>query len=122
MSSANHLAVAVGEMAGDFNTFTNANHQDSNGNKYAVMSSVVTDLFFQYAGSQLQRRDFAPEEWSAELAAQAQAAVEIWFGPTEEYPEPPQASSNKIVGIIHHDPYYAVNAAGLTQIPEGIQE
>jgi hypothetical protein len=118
MTAANHLAVAVGEMAGDFYTFTNANHQDANGNRYAVMSTVVTELFFVYSGSQLTERDFAPDGWSFKLASEAQAKVNLWMGPTEQQPTPPLANTLQIVGVVGDDALAAISAMGLTMVPE----
>ena len=114
MTAANHLAVAVGEMAGDFYTFTNAGYQDAQGNKYAVMSTVVTELFFVYSGSMLTKRDFAPDEWSFELASLAQSKVNLWMGPTEQQPDPPLANPLQIVGVVGDDAQAAISAMGLT--------
>ena len=116
--SANHLAVAVGEMAGDFHSFDNLTHTDPNGNRYSVISTVVTDLFFVYAGSQLTKRDFAPDDWSFELATQAQMAVSIWAGPTEQQPEPPTAQPGVILGIVGDDCLSVIAAMGLERIAE----
>lgn len=118
MEKANHLAVSIGEAAGDFYSFTNANWQDAQGNLYAVMSTQVTPLLFEYAGSPLERRDFAPDEWSLELATQAQMAVNIWFGPTEAQPEMPQATSGVILGVVGDDPLGIFAAMGLSRVEE----
>ena len=118
MERANHLAVSIGEAAGDFYSFVNANWQDSQGNLYAVMSTQVTPLLFQYAGSPLEKRDFAPEEWSYKLASEAQLAVNIWFGPTEQQPEIPQAAPGVILGVVGDDPLSIFAAMGLTKLPE----
>lgn len=118
MEPANHLAVSIGEAAGDFYSFTNANWQDAQGNLYAVMSTQVTPLLFEYAGLPLERRDFAPEEWSLELATQAQMAVNIWFGPTQQQPEMPTATPGVILGVVGDDPLGIFAAMGLTRLPE----
>lgn len=117
-TAANHLAVAVGEMAGDYHSFDNITHVDTQGNRYSVISTVVTDLFFVYAGSQLVKRDFAPDDWSFELATQAQMAVSIWVGPTEQQPEPPTAQPGVILGIVGDDCLSVIAAMGLERIEE----
>ena len=121
MERANHLAVSIGEAAGDFYSFVNANWQDSQGNLYAVMSTQVTPLLFQYAGSLLERRDFAPDEWSYKLASEAQMAVNIWFGPTEQQPEMPQATPGVILGVVGSDPLGIFAAMGLSRVSEEIE-
>ena len=115
---ANHLSVAIGEGPGDYYTFGNLTHQDADGNLYSVMSTAATPLLFAYAGNQLQHRSFAPEDWSFELATQAQFAIQLWMGPTEEQPEPPQVAKDKIVGVLGDDPFAAIAAMGLTKLPE----
>jgi hypothetical protein len=105
-------------MAGDFHSFANLTHEDANGNRYSVISTVVTDLFFAYAGSQLTKRDFAPDNWSFELATQAQMAVNIWAGPTEQQPEPPTAQRDIILGIVGDDCLGVIAAMGLERIEE----
>lgn len=112
MTAANHLAVAIGESAGDFQSFTQADWVDSQGNRYAVASTQCTETLFQYAGSPLQKRDFAPEEWSLELASQAQAVVELWMGEGDILP----ASPEKIRGVVMDDAALALQALGVTRI------
>ena len=116
--SANHLAVAVGEMAGDYHSFNNLTHVDQQGNRYSVISTVVTDLFFVYAGSQLVKRDFAPDNWSFRSATEAQMAVNIWAGPTEQKPEMPTAQPGVILGIVGDDCLGVIAAMGLERIAE----
>jgi hypothetical protein len=114
----NHFAVAIGEMAGDFESFVVLNYQDAEGRPYSVISTLCTDLLFANASGPLERRPFAPDDWDPGKAAQAQQAVELWFGPTEAAPEPPQARPGKIVGIVAEDAFWAIAAMGLTKIPE----
>ena len=118
MEPANHLAVSIGEAAGDFYSFVNADWQDAKGNLYAIISAQVTPLLFQYAVSPLERRDFAPEEWSLQLATEAQAAVSIWFGPTEAQPAIPLAGPDTILGVVGDDPLPIFAAVGLTKLPD----
>lgn len=116
LEQANHLAVSIGESGGDFYTFVNADWQDQHGNLYAVMSAQVTPLLFQYAGSPLVKRAFAPDDWSLELATEAQMAVTLWFGPTELQPEMPHASPDGIVGVVGDNPLNVFAAMGLTRL------
>jgi hypothetical protein len=116
MAAANHFAVAVGEMAGDFETFMFANWQDEQGNKYSLMSTMVTPLLFQFAGTQLTKRPFAPDDWSFLLATQAQMAINLWFGPTEQQPTQPSVSVNNIVGVVGDDVAGVVERMGLTRV------
>jgi hypothetical protein len=118
MEAANHFAVAIGEMAGDFESFVQTGYEDAQGRKYAVISTACTNLLFSYAGGELQQRPFAPPGWDRAKAQQAQAAVDLWFGPTEQQPEPPLARPGKIVGVVHQDNFYAIAAMGLTKLPE----
>ncbi|XZE20846.1 hypothetical protein SH449x_000736 [Pirellulaceae bacterium SH449] len=112
MTAANHLAVAIGESAGDFESFTQADWIDANGNKYSVASTQATATLFAYAGSQLQRRDFAPEEWSFELASFAQSKIQLWMGEGDI----PTANPEQIVGIVMDDAMMALQAMGLTRV------
>ena len=112
IEAANHLAVAIGESAGDFESFQQADWVDSEGNKYAVSSMQCTATLFQYAGGMLQRRDFAPDEWSFELASFAQSKIALWMG---EGPIP-TADPAKIVGIVMDDPMGALQSLGVTRV------
>lgn len=47
MEKANHLACIVGESAADINTFREARWQDTEGNLYAVASTVVKPVFLE---------------------------------------------------------------------------
>ena len=111
IAAANHLAVAIGESAGDFESFQSADWVDTQGNKYAVSSMQCTQTLFQYAGGMLQRRDFAPEDWSFELASFAQSKIALWMGEGTI----PTADPAKIVGIVMDDPLQVVNMLGLAR-------
>lgn len=112
IEAANHLAVAIGESAGDFESFQQADWVDSEGNKYAVSSMQCTATLFAYAGGMLQRRDFAPDEWSFDLASFAQSKIELWMGEGTI----PTADPAKIVGIVMDDPRQALDILGLTRM------
>ena len=54
MHEANQLALALGESIADDKTFTTASYQDSDGNLYAVASTVVKLVFAEMAGQPLK--------------------------------------------------------------------
>jgi hypothetical protein len=112
IEAANHLAVAIGESAGDFESFQNADWVDAQGNKYAVSSMQCTATLFQYAGGVLTKRDFAPEEWSFELASFAQSKIELWMGEGPILTTDPE----KIVGIVMDDPTMALQHLNITRV------
>lgn len=114
IAAANHLSVAIGESAGDFHTFQQADWEDSSGNKYAVACMRCTATLFAYAGTVLEYRDFAPETWDRELAEEAQAAVVLWLGEGAM----PTALPSKITGLVLDDPYQAIQLLGLTRVTE----
>jgi len=104
--------VAIGESAGDFDSFQQADWVDSEGNKYAVSSMQCTATLFQYAGGMLTKRDFAPDEWSFELASFAQSKIELWMGDGEL----PSSSPEYITGIVMDDPQQALDILGLARM------
>lgn len=53
MPQANQLALIAGESLDDINTFTQANWQDSDGNKYAVCSTVIKPIVFSLLNTPL---------------------------------------------------------------------
>jgi hypothetical protein len=118
VEAANHLALAIGEGPGDFYSFGVPQWQNEDGTRFSVISTAATNLLFAYAGSQLQKRDFAPEEWSAEKAFEAQSVTQIWFGPSEEAPEVPKAEKGKLLGVVGDDIFGILAAMGLSRIPE----
>jgi hypothetical protein len=61
IDSANQLALCLGQSAADDQTFRVANYQDSQGNKYAVASTVAKPNFATGAQSQLVAPEFAPD-------------------------------------------------------------
>jgi hypothetical protein len=111
IEAANHLAVSIGESAGDFECFQAADWVDTEGNKYAVSSMQCTPMLFAYAGGMLQRREFAPEEWSFEQASLAQSKIELWMGEGKI----PSAQPDKIVGLVMDDPMLALQLMGVAR-------
>jgi len=73
---ANQLALALGESSADDQTFTTASYQDTQGNLYAVASTVTNPIFAQMAGQPLKAPDHAPEMDLA-AATRAQALLQI---------------------------------------------
>ena len=74
---ANQLALVMGENSHDDQTFEHVTHQDEDGNKYLISSTVVTGTFATRASSQLVAPAHAPD---ADLVAagRAQAALYIY--------------------------------------------
>lgn len=68
---ANHLACIVGESAADINTFTSCGWQDSEGNLYAVASTVVKPVFLEAVSGLPETPEHAIGVADPELAQQA---------------------------------------------------
>ena len=73
---ANQLALCLGESSADDQTFTTASYQDTQGNLYALCSTVANPIFAQLAGQPLQAPDHAPDMDLA-AATRAQALLQI---------------------------------------------
>ena len=73
---ANQLALCLGESSADDQTFTTASYQDTQGNLYALCSTVAKPIFAQLAGQPLQAPDHAPDMDLA-AATRAQALLQI---------------------------------------------
>lgn len=114
IEAANHVAVSIGESGGDFESFQLADWVDSLGNRYAVASMQCTDRLIQKAATMLERREFAPDEWSFELASFAQSKIQLWLGEGKI----PSAKPDAIVGIVLDDPMTAIQLLGITRISE----
>ena len=108
---ANQLALCLGESAADDRTFTTANHQDADGNLYAVASTVAKPIFAEMAGQPLQAPDHAP---GMDLAAatRAQALLQINAG----------TASPDVVAVILGDRLESaqdhIAALGLTRVEQ----
>ena len=76
IADANQLALALGESAGDDQTFGAATYQDAEGNLYAVCSTVAKPIFVQLASQPLQAPDHAPDMDLA-AATRSQALLQI---------------------------------------------
>ena len=73
---ANQLALCLGESSADDQTFTTASYQDTQGNLYALCSTVAKPIFAQLAGQPLQAPDHAPDMDLA-AATRAQGMLQI---------------------------------------------
>lgn len=73
MAAANQLALIAGESPDDVHTFTQANYQDSVGNKYAVCSTVIKPIVLSLLSTPLSDSPLQAE--GADLAL-AQAAMD----------------------------------------------
>ena len=76
IQDANQLALCLGESSADDQTFTTASYQDTQGNLYALCSTVAKPIFAQLAGQPLQAPDHAPDMDLA-AATRAQALLQI---------------------------------------------
>ena len=111
IDDANQLALALGESAADDRTFTTASYQDSQGNLYAVCSTVAKPIFAQIAGQPLQAPDHAPD-MDIEAATRAQALLQINGG----------IATPDVIAVILGDRLESaqdhIKALGLTPIPQ----
>lgn len=73
MPQANQLALIAGESPEDVNTFTQANYQDTESNKYAVCSTVIKPIVLELLNTPLEDSPLKAE--GADLT-QAQAAMD----------------------------------------------
>ena len=73
---ANQLALCLGESSADDQTFTTASYQDTQGNLYALCSTVAKPIFAELAGQPLQALDHAPDMDLA-AATRAQGILQI---------------------------------------------
>ena len=110
-AAANQLALAIGEQPGDDQTFGAADWSDSDGNQYALCSTVATPALIGRAMAQLQAPEHAPGV-DLQAAADAQAAVVLWVSGQDEGP-PPAAAPGQLVGIVHGDALEAVEWLGV---------
>ena len=108
---ANQLTLCLGESSADDQTFTNASHQDAQGNLYAVCSTVAKPIFAELAGQPLQAPDHAPD-MDVAAATRAQALLQINGG----------TASPDVIAVILGDRKESaqdhIAALGLTPIPQ----
>jgi len=114
ITKANAIALVLGESINDDQTFTQANWQDAQGNKYAVASTVAKDVFLTGASRPLTAPNHAPNADVA-LASQAQAILALCTQTS-----PVTANPDQIVVVVGDNTESAtdhVSAVGVELIP-----
>lgn len=109
MSQANQLALIAGESLDDVNTFTQANYQDGEGNKYSVCSTVIKPIVLSLLGTPLADSPLQVE--GADLTAAQQALDKVVM-----YKQGNKVSTAKIMCAIDFEPLTAFADMGLTII------
>lgn len=109
MPQANQLALIAGESADDVNTFTQANYQDGEGNKYAVCSTVIKPIVLSLLDTPLADSPLQAE--GADLVSAQQAMDKVVM-----YSDGDKASTTKIMCAIDFEPLTAFADMGLTII------
>lgn len=107
MSQANQLALIAGESLDDVNTFTQANYQDGEGNKYAVCSTVIKPIVLSLLGTPLADSPLQVE--GADLTQAQQALDKVVM-----YKQGDKASTANIMCAIDFEPLQAFADMGLT--------
>ena len=112
ISAANQLALAIGESRSDDQTFTAADYEDADGNRYAVASAQAVETFPDIAASSLEAAaierfgDDHPVDLT--LAQQAQALIAI------DAPADPSRIAVSLLPSVEG----ALLALGLTRVSE----
>lgn len=105
---ANHLALIMGNQAGDVHTFDHLTYEDADGNQYAICSTVATQNFLNRSfGGDLTPPDYAQD-------ADVAAAGAVLATMTEAGPARPDA----LVVRIDVEPLAALADMGLINLPE----
>jgi len=104
---ANQLALIAGESPADVNTFAQANHQDKEGNLYAVCSTVIKPIVLSLLDTPLSDSPLQAEGADLVLAQQAMDKVVM-------YEQGVTATPNSIYIAIDIDPFDMFNRLGLT--------
>ena len=78
MYQANQLALIAGESLDDVNTFTQANHQDADGNLYAVCSAVIKPIVLSLIDIPLAESPLQTKGADLSLAQQAMDSVVVY--------------------------------------------
>lgn len=113
IEAANHLARCIGYTEADGMTYGEAAWQDSDGNRYALASTMAEASFVATAASPL-----VEPPWGADMiaAAQAQAIVAV-FGVAEDEGSP-AAQPDRITAIVLDDPQAAIGMLGVTRVDQ----
>jgi hypothetical protein len=110
---ANQLALIAGESPDDVNTFTNANWQDADGNRYAVCSTVIKPIVLAMLGHPIEGGELQAEGADMSLAQQALDVAVM-------YSDGVKATPDSIVIAIDIDPLEAFAAMGLVMVESEI--
>lgn len=113
MPQANQLALIAGESVDDVNTFTTASYQDSEGNLYAVCSTVIKPIVLSLLGQAVADSPLQAEGADVSLAQQAMDAVVM-------YADGMTATPHTIVIAIDIEPMTVFESLGLTSIEADI--
>ncbi len=109
MAKANQLALIAGESLDDVNTFTQANYQDSEGNKYAVCSTVIKPIVLSLLSTPLADSPLQAEDADLVLAQQAMDKVVM-------YEQGVTVTPDSIFIAIDYDPLEFFSSIGLKMI------
>lgn len=111
MPQANQLALIVGVSEYDDNTFTSANWKDTEGNLYAVCSTVIKPVVLGLFGISLTDITLPAHASNADVAAAQQALDKVVM-----YKQGDKVSTAKIMCAIDFEPLQAFSDMGLTII------
>lgn len=104
---ANQLALIVGESSDDINTFTQANYQDTEGNKYAVCSTVIKPIVLSLLDTPLFNSPLQAEGANLEQAQTALDKVVMYSGSE-------RVSADSIMCAIDYDPLEFFTSIGVS--------
>lgn len=105
IEKANHLALIMGESESDINTFTTADYENINGDRYAVCSAVANATFMSGA----QSGELPPSKPHAEAANRTWAA-EVYAS---------LGTDGGLMMLVDSDAQSAIAAMGLS-LPESV--
>lgn len=111
IEAANELARCIGYTEADGLTYGEAGWQDSEGNRYAVASTLASPAFVQTAASPL-----IEPPWGADMAAAAQAQALVAVFGVAEGEGSPAAQPDRITAIVNDDPQVAIAMLGLVRV------
>lgn len=107
LDSANHLALIMGESSDDVETFTIADWRDTEGNAYAVCSTVCKPIVINALHGGLPSQ--LPNHASDADVSKAKQALDMIV----QYNVGVKASPDHIVLAIDYDPHKVFDAVGL---------
>ena len=114
MSQANQLALIAGESLDDVNTFTQASYQDTEGNKYAVCSTVIKPIVLSLLNTPLADSPLQAEGADLTQAQQAMDKMVV-------YKQGVTVTPDSIYIAIDYDPLEFFEDLGLT-VQEDLHE